>query len=115
MKLLAILFLIFIVSTDHSKYFSGDAKADAKIVNGSKHCNDPWKPVDIQNNSDSKYITVTVQITGSRGGTPLPVKTQVFERLAPKEQRELGCMGCGSTTTGIWCNGYTVVAAIYVN
>ena len=86
-----------------------DPMTDAVKVPGSHFCNPEWKPVNIKNNSLSKYLTVTVEENSNNSKT-----TKVFERLAPQEQRELGCEGCGWTTTGQLCVGYKILAAVYV-
>src|SRR4051794_14233008 len=89
-------------------------KDDAKIVRGYGTCNKEWDPVDIKNNSDDKFLTVTVKESTTLNSGSAKVETKVFERLAPKEQRELGCRGCGEIATGTLCIEYSVEAAIYV-
>ena len=95
--------------------FQQDGIKDAIIIRGSMFCNPEWKPVDIKNNSTSKFLTITVSETTERPGSTLPpsVKTLVFSKLAPQEQRQLGCSGCGSTTSGQLCVKYKVIAAVY--
>ncbi len=113
MKILSILLLSLFLSTPKIT-LKRAAIDDAKIVSGNGRCNKGWNAVNILNNSDSQYLTVTVQITVSKNGIAQPATTQVFARLAPKESRELGCAGCGQTTNGQLCNSYKVLAAIYV-
>ncbi|MEO6719292.1 MAG: hypothetical protein ABIN67_02960 [Ferruginibacter sp.] len=99
-----------------SQIFKSDPMQDAIIVSGSKYCNPEWKPKNIKNNSSTQFLTITVNETTSRPGSGIPPSNQtlVFSKLAPQEQRELGCAGCGFTTTGQLCIGYKVIAAVYI-
>jgi hypothetical protein len=112
----SLLFIYTFFFADPSSFISQsaqDPKEDAKIVNGTGFCNKPWEFKNLKNNSTSKFITVTVQETKSdRAGTYR--RTIVLERVAPQEERALGCSGCGETTTGRQCTSYAVLAAVYV-
>jgi hypothetical protein len=90
-------------------------REDALIIGGTAFCNPGWSAKDLKNNSSDKFLTITIQKTTTISSGRPTIETIVFRKLAPQEQRPLGCAGCGSIATGRLCEGYDVVGAVYEN
>jgi hypothetical protein len=88
---------------------------DAEIVVGSQQCNQEWAASAIKNKSTNKFLAVTIEETKRLGTSNPTKKTIVISNIAPQEKRNVGCRGCGQTTTGRLCISYKILAAVYVN
>jgi len=105
---------------EHTKSTTADdlvsiraALDDAIWVNGQGACSQGWIYKDIKNNSSTNFITVTIQAITRKNGQ-MYTRTIVEPRIAPKEQRPVGCSGSGFTTTGYEEDWFVVAAAVYV-